>query len=348
MMRAWLLVVALVLTGCTPSTPPQIRWVEAGGISGEVRDVTDCGGTWYAVGSVPGPGSTARPAGWTSTDGRIWNGLTFVPLKNSFYGPHQVITSVGCGPAGVAMVGSAPGGAHGNLRISTWIQVKSGSMAEVAAPFDTYGGDEAVNTGRVVGGPQGFIITGNRSSGAAVWQSRDGRSFQLTELKGGVARDAAPAADGSWVVVGGFAQKKTLNQAAAIWLGPRWTPATVQSIDGYNDLQRVVRLGDDIVAVGPRGKAFGSWIGHGNRWTAAGAFGNQGGDVTALSTDGTSLFALVTLGNSRGVWRSEDHAASWRRINAPVIKATAMSAHAGAVLLMIGGRVWTTALDSRP
>jgi hypothetical protein len=346
-MRAWLLlVVALVVAGCG-NPAPVVRWTESD-IAGELHDAADCGGTWYAVGAVLGPDDATRPAAWTSTDGRIWQSLTFTALKSSFYGPQDVITSVGCGPAGVAMVGSKPGGAHGIPRVSTWRQLPDGSMAEVAAPFETYGGDSAVNVGHLVGGPQGFIITGNRTSGGAVWLSRDGRGFQLTELGGGVARDAVPAPDGSWVVTGGTSAKKSLNQAPAIWLGPGWQHPVVPGKGGYNELQRAVRLGPDIVAVGPRGSAFGAWIGHGSSWSAAGAFGTESGTVASLTTAGTSLFALVTYGGSRGVWRSDDRAATWQKVTTPVARATAVAGRTGSLLLVVGGRLWTAVVVPHP
>ena len=359
-----LLALALTAAGCTKPAPT-LSWRKAN-LPGLTRDAIDCAGRWYVVGTVPGPGDATRPAAWDSTDGRTWRSLTFAPLPGSYYGPQQVISSVGCSNGTVAMVGAKPGGAHGNPRVSTWRQRPDGVLAEVAATFETYGGDQAVNVGHIVGGPAGFLITGNRTSGAAVWLSPDGASFRLYENVPGlagdattetVARDAAPAADGRWVVVGAAARTGSLDQAPAIWLGDTWNPvtvhsargatwnrATVHSDGGYNELQRAVQLGDDIVAVGPRGSGFGAWIGHGTQWAEAGAFGGATGTVLSLAAAGSSLFALVQIGSERALWRSTDRAGTWQQLALPGATPTAVAGRAGTVLLAADGEVWTAAL----
>jgi hypothetical protein len=330
----------LLLSGCTS---PADGWVKAD-LPGLVQDAVDCGGRWYVAGTVTGPGDATRPAAWDSTDGRTWHSMAFTPLPGSYYGPQDVISSVGCANGLVAMVGGKPGGAHGIPRISTWRLVE-GHMAEVAAPFETYGGDEAVNVGHIVGGPRGFIITGNRTSGAALWLSPDGKGFRLVEnhrQSGTLARDAAPAADGQWVVVGATAQPKSLDQAPAVWLGDDWRPATVPSSAGYNELQRATRLGDDIVAVGPRGTAFGAWIGSGTSWAEAGSFGDATGTVISLTAAGTVLFALVQTSDGRALWRSGDRGHAWSTVTIPTAAPTAVAGRGSTVLLVADGHVWTT------
>lgn len=355
------LAVVLVLAACTgpahaPGPEPAVLWTRAElpGPAGRlvVRDAVDCGGRWYVVGAVLGSGGATRPAGWDSADGRTWRSLTFVALAGSYYGRQDVISSVGCANGTVAMVGAKPGGAHGNPRVSTWRQRADGVLAEVAAPFETYGGDRAVNVGHIAGGPRGFLITGNRTSGAAVWLSPDGAAFRLYENAPGlagddttqtVARDAAPAADGRWVVVGAAARKGSLDQAPAIWLGDNWQRATVQSGGGYNELQRAVRLGDDVVAAGPRGSAFGAWVGRGTTWTQAGTFGSAAGTVLSLTAAGQTLLALVQIGSQRALWRSVDRARTWQQVTAPT-GSTAVAGRAGTALLAADGSVWTARL----
>jgi hypothetical protein len=356
------LAVVLVLAACTgpahttPDPEPAVVWTRAElpGPSGRlvVRDAIDCGGRWYVVGAVLGAAGATRPAGWDSTDGRTWRSLTFAPLAGSYYGPQQVISSVGCSNGRIAMVGAKPGGAHGNPRVSTWRQRADGVLAEVAAPFETYGGDRAVNVAHIVGGPRGFLITGNRTSGAAVWLSPDAAAFRLYENAPGLAndattqtlaRDAAPAVDGQWVVVGAAARKGSLDQAPAIWLGDNWQRATVPSGGGYNELQRAVRLGDDVVAVGPRGSAFGAWVGRGTTWTEAGAFGSGAGTVLSLTATGATLLALVQIGPDSTLWRSVDHARTWQPVAAPK-GSTAVAGRAGTALLAADGEVWTAPL----
>jgi hypothetical protein len=346
-----------LLAGCTSvPAPPALAWQEAvlpmpAGTPGRlvVNDAADCAGRWYVAGGVLGAGDQTRPAAWDSADGRTWRSLTFAPLPGSFYGPQDLISSVGCAADRVAMIGARPGGAHGNPRVSTWRQLPGGRLAEVSAPFETYGGEDAVNVAHVVGGPAGFLITGNRTSGAAVWLSPDAAAFRLIEDAPGlagdaqhrtVARDAVAAADGSWVVVGGSAPKIGADQAPAVWStvdGARWTRADVPAAPGFNELQRAVRLGADVVAVGPRGDRLGAW--RGPAWSQQGTFGSASTDVQSLAVSGGRLIAAA----GAGLWVSTDGGRAWRQALPPAGAgpAPAVAGRPGTVLLTGGGRVWT-------
>jgi hypothetical protein len=352
--------VGLLLAGCATAapSPPGPNWVEAtlpmpGGSAGRLaaRDAAGCGDRWYAVGGVLGPGDTTRPAAWAGTDGHAWRSVPFVPLPGSYYGPQNLIYSVACADGRVAMIGARPGGAHGIPRVSTWRIRPDGAMAEVGAPFETYGGDSAVNVAHVAAGPAGFLITGNRTSGAAVWLSPDGGKFRLIEdapvladdaTRSTVARDAAPGADGQWVVVGGVAPKASADQSPAVWLtrdGSRFARIPVPAPAGFNELQRVVRLGADVVAVGPRGGALGAWRAHRTTWTQEGTF--PGTNVESVAVAHGSLVAAA----GAHLWRSTDGGRSWTAL-APPAGATAPMAVAGrsdSLLLTAGGRLWTLA-----
>jgi hypothetical protein len=324
-----------------PGTPGQLT----------VRDVADCGGTWYAVGGVLGPGDATRPAGWTSTDGRTWRTIVFAPLSTSLYGPQNVIYSVGCADGRVAMIGSRPGGAHGIPRISTWRLTPDSAMTEVFAPFDTYGGDNGVDAAHVAAGPDGFLIAGNRVSGAALWLSPDGAAFHLFENLPGLsndpthrtaARDGVEGADGRWVLVGGRAPTTGLDQAPAAWTttdGRDVTRVAVPAPAGFNELQRVVRLGDDVIAAGARGDRAGAWREHAGTWTQAGAF--AGTAVQSLTVAGTEVYAAADA----KVWRSDDRGDSWKAYPVPKGAAApmALAGRPGSLLLASGGRVWTVA-----
>ncbi|MBL7257249.1 hypothetical protein [Paractinoplanes lichenicola] len=203
-----------------------------------LRDVADCGDKWWAVGGVltgtasgasAGPMSdgqaapATRPAAWIGSPGSAWTEVPFAPLPASYYGPRQVIKSVACADGRVAMVGAVPGGAHGNPRVSTWRLTTDGRMAENPAPFETYGGDEAVGVGPIAAGPRGFAIAGIRSSGAAAWFSPDGRTFTLSELDaaGTAADDVRALPDGRWLITG-----TTADQQPATWVveDGHWAP----------------------------------------------------------------------------------------------------------------------------
>jgi hypothetical protein len=355
----------VVLTGCLalaacssappPPAPPSVVWTEATlpmppGSPGRfaVLDAADCAGLWYVVGGVLGAGDATRPAAWTSTDGHAWRSLPFAPLPGSYYGPQDLISSVGCAAGRVGMIGAKPGGAHGIPRVSTW-RLAGGRMAEVSAPFETYGGDRGVNVAHIAAGPTGFLITGNRTSGAAVWLSPDGAGFRLFEDSPGladdathrtVARDAVSGADGQWVIVGGSAPKNSADEAPAVWLttdGGRFSRAAVPARPGYNELQRVVRLGADVIAVGPRGQTLGAW--RGPAWAEAGTFGRAGDGVQALAAAGDRLIAAA----GAGLWLSADAGGSWRSIPAPAGAGRTLAVAGGphSVLLAGGGRVWT-------
>jgi hypothetical protein len=290
----------LSVSACSkPSSSLAWREVALPGAA-ELRDVAACGDQWWAAGSggtgsgSTGSGSTGSgsgPAAWRSVDGSTWQPVPFEPLPASYYGPRQVITSVACAGGRVAMIGAVPGGAHGNPRVSTW-RLSGARMVENAAPFETYGGDTAVDVGFLAAGQSGFAIAGNRSSGAAAWLSSDGRTFGLFEDAPGlagktVARDAAELPDGRWVVVGGAGG--VLDQQAAAWIttdGSSWVRADPPAASGFNEIQRVVRDGDDLVAAGMRGTSFGLWRWHAGAWTTGSTFGGDPSGVRSLAVAG--------------------------------------------------------------
>ncbi|WP_127499932.1 hypothetical protein [Actinoplanes solisilvae] len=211
-----------------------------------LTDVADCGDQWWAVGAIQASDGATRPAAWTGGPEGSWTPVDFAPLPSSYYGPLQTIRSVACFSGRVAMVGAVPGGAHGNPRVSTWRRLPDGRMTENAAPFETYGGDEAVDVGPIAAGPRGFAIAGNRSSGAAAWFSADGVTFTLSESRhaGTVARDVTSLPDGRWLIVGD-----------GTWLEP-WAEEDVPVFE------RVVRAGDVVLAAGGSGvwrRRDGAW-----------------------------------------------------------------------------------------
>ncbi|HEY0530717.1 MAG TPA: hypothetical protein VGD29_03880 [Actinoplanes sp.] len=302
------LVAVLAVSAC--SKPAHAAWTHLElPVSGslELHDLADCAGRWYAAGAVHDTGGTTHPAAWTSADGKAWTAVPFRPLPTSYYGPHQVILSVACSGGKVAMIGAVPGGAHGNPRVSTWLMtgtqkgdksVESGVMAENPAPFETYGGEKAGGVGRIGAGPAGFAIAGDRVSGAAAWFSGDGRTFRLVEDAPGLAddaghqtmaRDAAALDDGRWAFVGGAAVRNSLDERAAVWLttdGTTWARDDPPAATGYNEIQRVVRDGSDLVAAGVRGTRFEVWRWHAGTWTAGDAFGGDPYGVRSLTLAG--------------------------------------------------------------
>jgi hypothetical protein len=338
----------VVLVACTASPAPApsqaepaaaawiaVRLPAPDGPPGRIalRDAEDCAGRWFVVGAIIGADGATRPAAWESADGRSWRSLTFVALPTSLYGPQNVISSVGCAGDRVVLVGARSGGAHGNPRVSTWYQRPDGAFAEADAEFETYGGERAVNVGPVTGGPAGFLIAGNRTSGAAAWSSSDGSAFRLSENAPGLAgsggnttwaRDAAVAAAGRWVLVGSIGRTGALDQRPAAWYsvdGRRWAAVDIPAEPGINDLQGATRLGDDLIAVGLRGATFGAWRGRGTDWQPVGRFGATAGavaQVLSVTTAGDEVLAAVVVNNVLDLWHSTDGGAGWQAVALPV------------------------------
>lgn len=322
-----------------------------------LRDMVACAGRWYLVGGVADATRATRPAAWTSGDGTSWTSLPIA--ADSFYGKQNVLYSVGCRDGVAAVVGAKVGGAHGYPRVSTWRQRGDGTLVEVAASFETYGGPKAVNVSRLAGGPAGWLIVGNRSSGAAAWVSPDAADFVLVEAAPELASDTrgvswafdAVAGPGGWLAVGGVLPRGRIDRDPAAWTsadGRSWRRTTLPGTSDYEELQRVVMAGDTAVAVGLRGRAFGTWRqAPGADWAAAGGFGALGAggvpSVSSLVASGGWLLAAVSDGARHSVWASSDLGGSWHE----VVPATQLPAGADrdVSLLAVGERWWLVADD---
>lgn len=368
-MRLALAVVALVAAlpaACTSKSdetptkspdPPHLNWQQVSvpvppGDPGRivVRAATACDGKWYLGGGVATPTGDTRPGMWTSTDARTWAPLPLAPI--TFYGKQNIFYALACKNGGLAAVGARFGGVHGNPRVSTWRLGADGTLSEIPAAFTLYGGGDAVNVARMGAGPTGFMITGNRVTGAAVWTSADGAAFEIHEnVKplasdpglDGAASDVAGTA-GGWVVVGGGTQAGRGDRDPVVWTsadGAAWTRTVLPGSNDYEELQRVVVSGEDVVAVGLRGGTFGAWRrpAGGEVWEALGAFGNTrpptppgGGaarpavvlSLAAADKAGNGvLLATVSDGQQYQLWASRDLGRTWTRAPQPAEQAAA-------------------------
>ena len=327
----------LLLAACTAPAParPALTWTPvtlptAGRIT--LRDAVACDDGWYVVGARLGADADdTSPAAWFSGDARTWRAVPFAPLPGSYYGPKNVITNVACAGSRVVLVGSKGGGAHGNQRVSTWTLRGDGTFAEVSAPFDTYGGDTAVNVGHLTGGPRGFQLAGNRTTGAAAWLSVDGRTFRLYEdapgLAGRTAARDGTQHDGRWLLVG------SAGKSPAAWTSPdggSWTAQPVPTRAGFAELQRVAPAGDGLIAVGPHDTALAAW--RGPPWTEQGIFGT--GEVRSLAVTGPDVLVAAT-----DLWHSPDTGGTWQPIPTPA-PPQAVAARNRTVLLAGADRAW--------
>jgi hypothetical protein len=360
-----------------PATPaPELAWTEVqlplpdggrGRIA--VRDAVHCAGTWYVVGAVFSPLGQSRPAAWRSRDATTWTPLAVHP--SSYWGRRNVLESVACHDGEVAMVGSRAGGAHGNPRVSTWRQLPDGSIADVESPFELYGGPRAVNVGRIVAGVPGWLIVGNRTTGAAVWLSADAQSFQIIEGEAALSDDDShdthaldAVFDGtSWSVVGGVQVRGRVARVPLAWAssdGSRWRRQDVPYGEESAELQRVALVDGRLLAVGIRGDRFAAWHRGAEEWEAGASFGDpdaEGGSaryVRSLTAAGALVLATVSDGEHYALWASPDAGERWSDVQTPVSPSTAgehglvARTGAGKVVLLSddgeAGRVWLSDL----
>jgi hypothetical protein len=321
----------------TPVTPPA-----TGTGRPVVRDVAACAGRWYAAGGYLAPDGSTRPALWTSGDAHTWVESQVRPV--SVYGPSQLLTSVACRDALVVAIGTTSGGVHANPRVSTWAGAPDGPLAEQPAPFELFGGPDAIGVSRLaatagpLGGPTalaapGWLILGawqdaNGQAGAAVWVAPDGRAFQRVDadpaLESGpsgltTARDAI-AGPGGFTMVGsaGTQGGKVADRAPAVWTSPdglRWQRAPVPAGGEDEEPQRVLADPRGLLAVGVRGGGFGAWHGPAadgsGAWRATGRFGTFTGTglpmVTGLAAGPSGDdYALAGDGARYRLWSSPD------------------------------------------
>ena len=213
--RRSLVVIALLAPGgcaCLPSWKP----VAMPGGPVTVRDITTCDSRWYARRLALRPSLRRDEPRRAALD--LGARAHHVPVRAD-----SVLSSVACSGRRLVALGAASGGVHGNPRTATWHGDPTG-LTEVVAPFELYGGPDAISVDRLAAGPTGFLITGRRLSprtglaAAAVWTSPDGGAFTLAAVidEATTAGAAVPVPDG-WSLVG--ARGATLRTAAA-WRSP--------------------------------------------------------------------------------------------------------------------------------
>lgn len=370
----------------TPTPPPdlpELSWQSVSvpappGGPGRVvvRTTATCDGRWYLGGGVADAAGETRPAVWSSPDGLSWSPVATAPI--SFYGRQNIIYALACKGAALAAVGAKSGGVHGNPRISSWRLGPDGVLAEMPSAFTLFGGSSAVNVARMSAGSTGFMITGNRVSGAAVWTSPDAAVFEIHEDVKPLASDPGLDAsasdviglpDGGWVVVGGGTPAGRAGRDPVVWAsadGVAWQRTVLPGSGDYDELQRVTVTGDGLIAVGVRGAAFGAWrrpVGS-QAWEALGSFGvtrppaKAGGGAarpaTALSVSFAAglLLATVSDGQEYQLWASPNGGRDWTRAPQPATQpaasdsAAAVAAAGGRWLYLsddaASGRVWAT------
>jgi hypothetical protein len=339
------ILLAVALTGCThrppPPPAPSLSWQEIslpGNASGrpEVRDVTACPGHWYAAGGYRAPDGGTTPALWSTVDGRSW---TPVPIQpKSSYGPHHLFSAVACRGDTIVAVGSAPGGVHGNLRTNTWIGTAGGTLTEVPAAFELFGGPRQIGVGQLVAGERSWLLGGARTdangeAGAAVWTATDGAAFRLIDADPALESDASgetvltgvTALPGKgFVAVGSLVPTgNPLARQPIAWRSPdgeHWTREAVPHDAEDADIEAVIPHGDGLLALGIRGNGFGAWLGSATGWRPVARFGSLGGSalpqVTGLVVGAKVAYAVGSDGTRYRLWHSTD-TTSWTELAMP-------------------------------
>jgi hypothetical protein len=316
------------------------------------RDLLRCGGKWYLVGAVTA-GSGFHPAAWSSVDGRAWSSVPLAPI--SYYGPHHVLYAAGCRAGRLAALGAAPGGAHGNPRTASWYQRPDGTLAEVRAAFELYGGPDAISVARLAGTPGagsgGWLIAGSwaassgRAGAAAWWSSAtDPPNFQRTtddpalasatnEQTSAVDVVATPT---GYVMVGsdlrfGSGTGKGTTTVPIAWSSPdgqHWTRDRIDTGKDGGTLERITRAGTTVYAIGRRGNGIGIWRRaiDGDGWASVGGIRADPGESTApvesLTADGHAMAATMVDGGTVGLWLAGATTAGsatsgWARVGLP-------------------------------
>lgn len=350
----------VVLGGCSGDVEPQPivskpaapAWQQAllpgpDGATGRlmVRDAASCDGRWFVVGAVADAAGGTRPAAWSSVDGSAWASMRVE--AQTFYGRQNVLSSVACRQGRMAALGAKSGGAHGNPRTSSWREMPNGVLGEVTAPFELFGGPQAVNVARMDAGDLGWLISGNRFKGAAVWVSQDAQTFRLVEGAPELASDRHGqtwAFDGvdspeGWLVVGGVSLAGRIDRDPLGWSstdGLTWRRIPGDHSAAYEELHRVASVDGVAVAVGLRGAQFGAWRREGALFRAVSGFGTvvPGGrsGVRALTVVGGRLICVTSDGVGHAVWTSTDGGVTWGAVAVPV----AVPARAEQIATVVG------------
>ncbi len=350
------LVSAGLLAGCSPAPPSDsgpVVWRESslpvGSGTALARDVTECGGFWFVVGGVREASGETRPAVWSSADAVSWRPVALEPV--SFYGGRSVLSAVACSGRSLVLLGAKSGGVHGNPRVSSWVGPPAGPVREVSAPFELFGGAEAVNAGRVRTGDGGFLIVGNRVSGASVWSSPDGAEFVPRPGAGARswASDAVASA-GGWLVVGAAPVDGARRPAVWSWdAAGGWSAVPVEA-PGAGEL---FWAGPVLLGVS---EGFRGWRVSGGRWVPGPVFGSAGAGVPPSVSGAVAAGRVVALtgsGDRFGLWSSPDAGVSWTAVEPPAalsrsVATVAALAGAGDRLTLLwdggsGARLWVTA-----
>jgi hypothetical protein len=343
------LLLLTLLAGCTHSAPhpapsaPAVRWADfpLPVDRTTVRDVARCGDQWLAVGALRladdptiAPNEQRdrafEPAAWLAGPTGGWQPLTMRPV--SYYGERAILRSVACRDGVIVAVGGASGGAHGNLRVTTWHGTAADRMLtqNPLPAFELFGGNSAIGVGQIAAGPDGsFAIEGNwlDSAGhasAAVWHSADGHDWRRLPDDPTRSSNASTsiravdlyADDDGYLLAG--------EQRAAGVL----TPYLLRSSDGLGWARVAVPHDGGLLTagralVGNLGSDVLVWRQQDGQWSGAGGFVVDDGPVPVQTSRagrfGTHTVVAACGGRTCGLWAAADGSTRWDAVAGPTL-----------------------------
>lgn len=286
-----------------------------------VRAATWCRHQWVVVGATARTDGRTRPAVWTSSDGRHWQSTPLHP-GGDFYAAREILESVACSRDRVAAIGAKSGGAHGMPRTASWRQLSDGSLAAVRATPVLFGGSEAVSVGAMAGGPEGYLIAGTRTSGAAVWRSARAEMFRLYAGAPGLAStsrlrtqaaDALAGPDG-WLVAGQVTEADG-RLRGVVWSGSpggAWHRSDLPGGTAVTTAERLASAPPGPDVAGLLDDRFGLWGLRNGSWRLVDRFGRtdpQGSAasyVSGLAEAYGRVAATYSDGARFRLWMGED------------------------------------------
>jgi hypothetical protein len=316
--------------------------VSSPGIAAIVRTPTD----WWVAGSYRDASGEHRPGLWNSADGTAWTRIETVAATP--YGEVSELYSLAADSHGLAAIGMATGGAHGNPRTVSWVLQADGKLHEVVANFELYNGVRQIGVRSISSGPAGFVIFGTRNNrndriGATSWTSVAGDDFTIRDND--VALSSGPgefvqgldvtSADAEYVAVGErlVIDGSNIDTDGIVWKsidGVTWqrfsSTGLVLGGPGDQRVQRVAIDGTRVVLAGTQTSgstvSFLSWTTRdGKQWNRTRLLGlknseNALSNVTGLWNQGGRMVVSARVGSTLRAVQSAD-GAHWKPLVLP-------------------------------
>ncbi|GIH11421.1 hypothetical protein Rhe02_94880 [Rhizocola hellebori] len=253
-----------------------------------------------------------RPAAWRLRDGK-WQEIPAKPV--SFYGERAILRQVACRGNEFAALGGASGGAHGNLRITTWLAQGGDELVQnPLEDFEMFGGGSAIGVEQMVASDSGYVMVGNwlhasGRAGPAVWVSPEGKTWKRLPEDPALASTATLKRQGNGAVSFGdrvllLGEERSGGKDAPFLAasadGQTWRP---QPIAGEGSLQ----AGSTTWLAGWRGNRIVTWEFLDGEWRVNGEIDYGQGPQPPRVTGITDTQIGVCGGVKCGLWRRSEH-----------------------------------------